>query len=180
MIDKAMAEEAEAQRAAAELAASPGMADARGGLLATLEARAVQKAPEPSFRLWPELLAWRKLTRGGGDASPAVREVEKRMIGEASIFASCLGFPAHWRGGLFMIVAPYGEYYWPFVVKAEQYRLWNPPAFQEGRAYALHPCPSGDPAWPHDRDANPYGQEDERAAQWDAGYIIGCHKETTQ
>jgi hypothetical protein len=46
-----------------------------------------------------------------------------------------------------------------------------PPAFEEGRAYMLHPCPSGDPEWPHRRDANPYPEGSDEHDAWDAGYI---------
>ncbi len=170
-VDSAMAAEAKAKRAAAELAASPRMTEARCALLGLLQARAVQKAPDPSFRLWTEMCAWRARRASRRDATPEEKALERRLLAEAKDFAACLGFRAYWSCGMFMIKAPYGEYYWAFVVETEQYRLWNPPAFQEGVAYMLAPCPSGDPSWPHRRDANPYASDDERHRQWDCGYI---------
>jgi hypothetical protein len=171
VIDAAMVEEAKAARAAAELSASPGMAKARDALVAILRARAAQKAHEPSYRLWTEMRAWRALDREKSATGPEAKALERRLVAEAKSFASCLGFGAYWHGGLLIIKAPYGEYYWPFVVEIEQYRLWNPPAFQEGVAYVRATCPSGDPEWPHHRDANPYPADDVRHHQWDAGFM---------
>lgn len=169
-VDAAMVEEAKAARAAAELSASPGMAEARGALVDLLQVRAAQKAHEPSYRLWTEMLAWRVLDRQKSATSPEAKALERRLIAEAKSFASCLGFGAYWSCGLLILKAPYGEYYWPFVVEIEQFRLWNPPAFQEGVAYMRSPCPSGDPMCPHDRDANPYPPDDVRHRQWDCGF----------
>lgn len=168
MVDAAHAAEQAEQARLAALAASPGMPEARTSLLGLLTARAEQKASEPSFRLWDGLLAWRRLSY---EEQKVNRDREKPLIEEAKIFASALGYESWWRGGLFMIKAPYGEYYWPFVVLREQYRLWEPPAYQEGVAYAKHPCPSGDPEWPHKRDANPYAAGTIERRQWDCGYM---------
>ncbi len=170
-----VAERENAERAAA-LAASPGMAAARADFLSLLAARKEQKAPEPSFALWTEMLAWRRRPREERDEDPEAKSLVKRMISEAKTFAACLGMDWCWSSSLFMIKAPYGTYHWPFVVEIEQYRLWSPPAFKEGRAYALHPCPSGDPKWPHDRDANPYADGTDERSQWDCGYILGLHE----
>jgi hypothetical protein len=115
--------------------------------------------------------AWRALDREKSATGPEAKALERRLVAEAKSFASCLGFGAYWHGGLLIIKAPYGEYYWPFVVEIEQYRLWNPPAFQEGVAYVRATCPSGDPEWPHHRDANPYPADDVRHHQWDAGFM---------
>jgi hypothetical protein len=166
-----MVEEAKAASAAAELSASPGMAEARRAVVDVLRSRAAQKAPDPSYRLWTEMLAWRVLDRQKSATGPEAKALERRLIAEAKSFASCLGFGGYWSLGLFIIKAPYGEYYWPHVVEIEQYRLWNPPAFQEGVAYMRSPCPSGDPICPHDRGANPYPADDERHRQWDAGFM---------
>jgi hypothetical protein len=171
VIDAAMVEEAKAARAAAELSASPGMAEARGALVDLLRARATQKAPDPSYRLWTEMLTWRVLDREKSATGPEAKALERRLIAEAKSFAACLGFGAYWSCGLFIIKAPYGEYYWPFVVEIEQYRLWNTPAFQEGVAYMRATCPSGDPTCLHDRDVNPYPADDERHRQWDCGFM---------
>ena len=170
VVDAARAAEQAHEARLADLAASPGMSEARSSLFSLLAARAEQKAPDPSFRLWDELLAWRRMTL---DERAAASAREKPLIEEAKAFAKALGFEAMWMGGLFMIKAPYGTYYWPFVVLREQYRLWQPPAYQEGIAYAKHPCPSGDPDWPHERDGNPYAEKTIERSQWDCGYMNG-------
>lgn len=167
VVKRAHAAEQKQRDHEASLTASPGMMEARCELLSIFQARAVQKAPEPSFALWSEFLAWRKLSFEERDRSPEARALEKRLIPAANSFASCLGFPAYWQNGSFIIKAPYGEYYWLFIVEIEQWRLWNLPAFQEGAAYALHP-PPGDNRY---RGANPYPEGDERHDHWDAGYI---------
>ena len=170
-VDAAMAAEARAERAAAELAASPGMTRS-----AVRPARPTPgpRCPEGARSFLPAVdgdCAWRARRASRRDATAEEKALERRLLAEAKNFAACLGFRAYWSCGMFMIKAPFGEYYWPFVVEVEQYRLWNPPAFQEGVAYMLAPCPSGDPEWPHDRDANPYPSDDERHRQWDCGYI---------
>lgn len=171
VVDAAIVAEQKAAQEAAALAATSGMPEARSGLLALLAVRQEQKAPEPSFRLWPEFLRFRAIQRRipyhKRKESRRTRAWEKRLVKEAKRFASFLGLRSYWSGGMFMI----GDYYWPFVVESEQYRLWQPKAYQEGRAYMLHPCPSGDPEWPHDRDANPYPKDSEEHQQWDAGYM---------
>lgn len=166
-----LAERENADREAA-LAASPGMAEIRGEFLSILAVRKEQKAPEPSFSMWTEMLVWRRRSRETRVEDPEEKALEKRMIAEAKIFASCLGMRWHWSCSLFMIKAPYGTYYWPFIVQIEQYRLWNTPAFQEGCAHALRP-PSDDQRY---RDANPYPSDDERHTQWDAGYIASFNQ----
>lgn len=168
LVEAAKKEEAEAQAAAARLAASPGMPEARATLLGMLSARAVQKAPEPSFRLWDDLKRYRKLPfEATYKAEGEVRELQKRLLKEADAFAELLGY--QWKRDC--IDAPYGCYIWHFVVEIEQYELWQPPAFLEGRAYRRHPCPSGNPKLPHLRGANPYPESTEEHTQWDCGYI---------
>lgn len=175
VVEAARKGEQEAAEAARALAATPGMTEARTGLVSLLAARAVQKASEPSYRLWDEIATYQALVLSSDDMARHVRRsflaLEKRLTKEARIFADCFGFRSYWSGGLFMIEGRDGAHHWPFVVQAEQYRLWNPPAFQEGRAYMMHSCPSGNPKWPHNRDANPYPKGSEERTQWDCGYI---------
>lgn len=174
VVDRACEAERKAAASSAELAATPGMTEVRLALLIHLQIRAIQKAPDPSFRLWDELQAFLAIPYDERMATKEVRELHRRLRCEAKAFAACLGY--EWRDD--RIKAPYGEYAWHFIVKAEQYKLWSPPAYQEGRAYALHPCPSGNPARPHHRDANPYEKVvgEERSEQWDVGFILGCHE----
>lgn len=168
VVSAARAAEREKKARQTSLAASPGMTEARTGLLGLLAARAVQKAPEPSYRLWDEFQRYLALPfERRFRPSKKIAKWERRLWNEAKVFLGLLGYEP--RGDCFK--APYGTYHWPFVVEIEQYKLWQPPAFLEGRAYMLHPCPSGDPKWPHHRDANPYPQETEAHRQWDAGYI---------
>ncbi len=176
VIEAARVAERENAAREAALAASPGMAVARATFLSLLAARAEQKAPEPSFPLWSELLAWRALPYEERKRSPEAVALEKRMIPEAKRFAAGLRIEWGWSSGLFMLNVPYGTYYWPFIVEIEQYRLWRPKAFEEGRAYMLDPCPSGDPAWPHHRDANPYPEGSVEYSQWDCGYVGSSHE----
>jgi hypothetical protein len=167
-VEAARKEEAEHRARQSAIAAAPGMPEARTALLDLLSARAGQKAPEPSFRSWEELKAYLRIPFEERDrATGEVRDLERRLFKEAEAFAKLLGY--RWRGE--SIEAPYGTYWWPFVVQVEQYKLWRPPAFEEGRAYMLHPCPSGDPEWPHRRDANPYPEGSDEHDAWDAGYI---------
>lgn len=162
VVEAAKIEEQKAAEAAAALAASPGMSETRSSLLSLLDARKVQKAPEPSFRLWDDLLAWES-TRGNLDEEERAK-AEKPLTAEAKRFAAALGFRAHWSGGLFDIEAPYGSYYWPFVVQREQYRLWRPRAYQEGEAYAARRRSKH-------RDGNPYPEGSVESSQWDCGYM---------
>ncbi len=170
VVDAARAAEEAHEARLTAIAASPGIPEARTSLLGLLAARVEQKAHEPSFRLWDDLLAWRRLSYEEQKVNGAK---ELPLIEEAKHFASALGFTFYWGGALFMIKAPYGEYYWPFVVLREQHRLWNKPAYQAGVAYAELPCPSGDPEVPHDRDANPYQEGSDEAQQWDCGLMNG-------
>lgn len=168
VVEAARVQEREKAQHEAALAAAPGMPEARASLLGLLAARAVQKAPEPSYRLWPELLRWRALpSEKRLHPSKKTAAWERRLWTEAKTFLALVGYEPD--GMAFK--APYGTYRWPFVVEIEQHRLWQTPAFLEGRAYMLHPCPSGDPKWPHHRDANPYPETALEHRAWDAGYI---------
>ncbi len=174
VIERAQKEERAAQERAAALAAAEGMAAQRSGFLALLQARQVQKAPEPSFRLWSELKRFIALSLDERDEpTKEIRDLTRRLLKEATIFIDCLGYS--WRGDT--INTPYGQFFWTVVIQVEQYRLWAPTPFREGLTYGSASCPSGDPKWSHHRDANPYYRGDERHAQWDAGYILGCHEE---
>lgn len=169
------AKDAEARHIAhlAELAAAPGMTEARTSLLALLQARMVQKRAEPSYRHWAELQRYRALPfEKTYKPSKRVAAWEKRLWKEARSFLALFGY--HFRGDY--VAAPYGEYHWGFVVELEQHRLWQSPAYLEGHAYALHPCPSGDPKWTHSRDANPHPKESAEHTAWDCGYIFGLHE----
>ncbi len=173
IVDAAREAEREHESRAAALAVSPGMPETRAALLSLLGARAEQKAPEPSFRLWDDLCAFLALDSDTRihNPTPEIEAQERRLVKEARRFTGHLGWGCYWSGDSLIIDAPYGSYYFTFVVKIEQWRLWQPKPFQEGRAYMLHPCPSGDPEWPHHRDANPYPDGSEESQQWDAGYI---------
>lgn len=169
------AKEAKAQHVArlAALAGAPGMAETRSSLLVVLRARMVQKQAEPSYRHWAELQRYRTLPfEKTYNPSKRVAAWEKRLWKEARSFLTLFGY--QFRGDY--VVAPYGEYHWGFVVELEQHRLWQSPAHLEGHAYALHPCPSGDPKWPHSRDANPYPKETAEHVAWDGGYIFGLYE----
>lgn len=166
VVDAAMAEEQKRAEHEAVLAASPGMAEARLELLGLLAVRKEQKAPEPSYRLWNEFLEWRR--ERAKTTTPKDAELEKRLIVEAKSFANDLGYEAYWGGELFMIKAIGGTFYWPFVVMTEQYRLWKPKAFMEGRAH-WH---NGDKTW---RDGNPYAKGSDEHLQWDCGYMSAEH-----
>lgn len=157
----------------AKLAATPGMTAARSSFLDVMVARAAQVFHLPSFKLWDDLHRWLSLpykvrSPRSGEPKQPVRALEKRLLKEAERFAEELGYA--W-GGWKCIKAPYGEYFWPFIIQIEQYKLWRPQAFCEGEAYMLHPCPSGNPEWPHSRDANPYPEGSEQHDQWDSGFI---------
>jgi hypothetical protein len=171
VVEAARGAEREHKERIAALAVSPGMPEARGDFIALLIARREQKAPEPSFKLWNEMMAWRMLPYEERPDDP------KSFIKEAKKFADTLGYDRYWSGGTFIIKAPYGDYHWPFIVKIEQWKLWQPAPFNEGRAFGLNPRK------PY-RDANPYDTRGKtyhapmtiEAMQWDAGYILGCHE----
>ena len=148
------------------LTASEGMTEVRGVLLDLLAVRKEQKAPEPSYPMWNELLEWRK-RRFEEMYLVGTKELRRAMFKAAKRFAATLGYAMSGD----CIEAPYGGYIWHFIIVIEQYRLWKPNAFMEGRAYMLQPCPSGDPSWPHNRDDNPYQNGTEECCQWDSGYI---------
>lgn len=174
VVDAAREAERQHEERLAALAASTGMPEARCAFLALLAARQEQKATEPSFRLWDEMLAWH--TRPV-DARP---DAPTAMIKEAKRFADVLGYQRYWSGSSFIIKAPYGDYHWPIIVEIEQWKLWKPAPFNEGRAFGL------DPQEPY-RAANPYDDRDGdyrapmtiEAKQWDAGYILGLHERRT-
>lgn len=150
-------ERQEAERLTA-LAVTPGMPEARASLVGLLAARAIQKAPEPSYRLWSEFLRWRALPfEKRLHPSRKTEAWEKRLVNEATVFLGLLGYER--RGGD-SFKAPYGTYYWPFVVNVEQHRLWRTPAFLEGQAQA-----------PRHRDANPYAKGTVEHDAWDGGYM---------
>lgn len=168
LVDAARAQERERVSLEARHTTEPGMTMTRKGLLDLLVVRRTQRAPEPSYRLWDELRQLRSLP-----AEERMRPSRELKTQERRLQREAVGFLAHFGympSGI-CFETPYGTYYWAFVVEVEQYRLWQPPAFREGAAYRLHPCPSGDPEWPHHRDANPYLYQTEEYRQWDAGYI---------
>jgi hypothetical protein len=166
VVDAAMEQERRHVERQAELAKAPGMTEVRDTLLGLLLIRKEQKAPEPSFPLWNELLEWRKRRYEEMYLSDT-KDLRKALLSAAKKFAANLGYKM--KGDC--IDAPYGDYIWHFTVVIEQYRLWQPKAFIEGRDYMLHPCPSGDPNWPHNRDDNPYPKDAEEHVQWDCGYV---------
>lgn len=168
IVEKAREEERQKIAAQAALAVEEGMAEARTDLLRLLTVRAMQKAPEPSYKLWSELHQYLSLSFEERYApTKEVKDLEIRLWKEAKSFAALLGYEV--RGDT--IEAPYGGYIWHFVIQIEQERLWQRTPFLEGKAYMLHPCPSGDPKWPHHRDANPYPAETADHTAWDCGYI---------
>jgi hypothetical protein len=160
IVDAAAAAERAASAAAAELAASPGMTEARTAFLDLLAARAVQKAPEPSYRLWDELAIYRAIPfEQRYKPTPEVRAMERRLIKEADVFLGHFGLR---RDGWDC----YGGYYFIFMVEAEQYRLWQRPAFLAGAAAS---------ATGGARD-NPYTDPEERR-QWESGFMHGARRE---
>ena len=168
VVDAAREAERENEARLAALAAAPGMAEARGGLLSLLAARQEQKAPEPSYRLWPEFLRWRALPIKKR-LHPAKQRAawEHSLWKEAKSFLALFGYQP--SGECFK--APYGTYHWPFVVAIEQYRLWQTPAFVEGVKHKQAPWPPANPKRPAYRDANPYPEGTEEHTAWDAGYM---------
>lgn len=165
VVEAARAAERENEARLAALAAAPGMAEARLGLVSLLAARQEQKAPEPSYRLWSEFLRWRALPfEKRLHPSKKTAAWERRLWKEAKSFLAFFGYPP--SGDCFK--APYGTYHWPFVVAIEQYRLWQTPAFVEGVEHKQAPWPSVDQKY---RDANPYPDGTEEHTAWDAGYM---------
>lgn len=163
MVRAALQERERRAAVLAELAAQPGMTDARTNLLNVLVARARQIFHEPSYRLWNDLQRWHSLpfkvrNPRRGEPKPPIAALEKRLRKEADRFAEILGY--RW-GARNYIAAPYGTYYWPFVIEIEQYKLWRPVEFCEGEAHGLNR--------PHD-DGNPYPEGSEKNRMWWCGY----------
>lgn len=131
VVDAATIAEREHETRVAAFSARTGMAEARTGLLDLLAARAVQKAPEPSFRLWDEFQAWMPVRR---DGTPETEATEKCLFKEAIRFLGFCGIRAYMtNGGMGMADAPHGTYYWPFIVETEQRRLWKDADLEAGR-----------------------------------------------
>jgi hypothetical protein len=174
VVDAAAAAEREHEAKLAALAASPGMRETRTSLLSLLAVRAEQKAHEPSYKLWDEFQAWMPNRR---DGKPETEATEKRLFKEAVRFLRFCGIPAYMtNGGMGMAKAPHGTYYWPFVVEAEQRRLWKDADLAAGRAVGLR-CLDSDDA--PSRDANPFeeaGHDSPRARAWEDGFLIGLHE----
>jgi len=155
---------AQAQREGAELAVreqarrtEPGMLDARAALLGLFVARAEQRKHTPSFRLWADLAAWVELDRAEReDGSLRHRALGRRLRREAEHFLSHFE-GIHYAGG-HIARAPYGNYWWPLIVEAEQFRLWQHPAFLEGQGA-------------RGREA-PYLDGSENARAWKAGRML--------
>lgn len=172
VVAAAQKEEREAADAAAALTATPGMAATRSALLSILGARQVQKAPEPSFRLWDEFQTWFAVPRGERS-----EEIEKRLFKEAKRFLGFCGIRAYMtNGGMGMAEAPHGTYYWPFIVETEQRRLWQDHDLEAGRSIG-RACLESDDA--PGRDANPFkdaGYDTPRARAWDDGFLLGLHE----
>ena len=168
LVRAARREQERAQAMQGALASSPGMSEVRSRLLELLRGRAEQKAPEPSYPLWRELLAYVALPFDERHRpTKDISTLKRRLWREAKRMLACLGYEP--RGDCFE--TPYGCYHWAFVVQIEQHKLWQTPAFLEARAYLAHPCPSGDPEWPHCRDANPHPEGTEAHVAWDCGFV---------
>jgi hypothetical protein len=171
IVDRARDAERRHKKHIAALAVSPGMPEIRSEFIALLAARQEQKAPEPSFKQWDEMMAWHMLPYKDRPDDP------KPFIKEAKRFADAIGYASYWSAFVLIIKAPYGDYHWPLIIKIEQWKLWQPAPFNEGRAFGQSPQE------PH-RDANPYDTRggDYRARmsieamQWDAGYILGSYE----
>lgn len=174
VVEAARIAEQSAAEAAAALAATPGMSEARGGFLALLSARQEQKAPEPSFRLWDEFQAWMLVRH---DETPESKATEKRLFKEAVCFLRFCGIRAYTtNGGMGMAEATHGTYYWPFIVETEQHKLWKNVDMAVGRAVGLA-CLDSEKA--PGRDANPFildGYDTPRARAWDNGFLLGSHE----
>lgn len=174
VIEAARKAEQELAAAQAAFAATPGMAEQRGGFLALLAARAEQKAPEPSFRLWDEFQAWMLVRH---DETQETKATEKRLAKEAIVFLGHCGISAYMtNGGMVMAEAAHGTYYWPFIVETEQRKLWKDVDLAAGREVGLA-CLASDDA--PGRDANPFergGPDAPRARAWDDGFLVGLHE----
>ncbi len=172
VVDAAM--EAERQYVANQdaLTASEGMTEVRGVFLDLLAVRKEQKAPDPSYRLWNEFRAWVAIPyeKRSGTKDKELQALERRLFQAAKKFAHDLGYTMSGD----CIKAPYGTYYWRFVVEVEQYQLWEPIAFLEGREHWLRPRNEGDKG-DRNRDDNPYQTESEEHRQWDCGFISSEH-----
>lgn len=174
VVEAARAAEREKEEQEAALAAEPGMPEARTALLGLLAVRMEQKAPEPSYRLWPEFQAWMLIRF---DKTPEVEATEKRLFKEAIVFLRLCGIKAYMtNGGMGMAEAPHGTYYWPFIVETEQRKLWKDVDMATGRAVGLA-CLGNDDA--PGRDANPFKLDDpdaSRSRAWDDGFLLGLHE----
>ena len=174
VVDAAKIEEQIAADTAAAFSAVLGMSEARASLVSLLAARAVQKAPEPSYLLWNEFQAW-MLVRF--DKTPEVKATEKRLFKEAISFLGFCGIKAYMtNGGMGMAEAPHGTYYWPYIVETEQRKLWNDADLAAGRVVGLARLMSGGAP---SRDANPFtlnGPDASRSRAWDDGFLLGLHE----
>jgi hypothetical protein len=157
LVRRAQIEDCRRELRAAKLAARPGMAEARGGLLALLSARVAAQAHKPSFRLWAEMHEYMALKVGERDLTPQLRARERRLRREAEMFLGNLGY--RW-GALDCFNTPYGCYFWPFVVMCEQYRLWGTAAFHEGVAARKR----------RRKNEAPYPDGSAEREAWESGY----------
>lgn len=163
LVRRAQAQERKARTRAARLAARPGMSGARYGLLAVLSARVASQAHKPSFRLWEEMREYLTLEVGERDTTAQLRARERRLHREAERFLGNFGY--RW-GSMNCFEAPYGELFWPFIVKCEQHRLWGSAAFHEGVSARKK------------RRANraPYPEGSIEREAWEAGYRCGVKR----
>ena len=131
LVEHAKAEEQATAARDAESASVPGMREARVKLLSCLGDRTAAIRSTPSFQLWSELGEFVSMDREGRDTIRG-RALERRLTREAEGF---LGNFKHvtFGGGQFA-EAPYGQFWWPYVVEAEQLRLWQHPVFLLGHA----------------------------------------------
>ena len=131
LVEHAKAEEQAAAAEAAELAALPSMREARIALLDTLNRRAIAIRATPSFRLWNELIEFHGLEGVERRETMRGKALERRLEREAEEFLRCCD-GVSFMGGY--AETPYGEFWWPFIVEAEQFRLWQHPSFLLGQA----------------------------------------------
>lgn len=170
LVEHARGEEQAATVREAEQAALPGMREARVSLLDVLGRRSSAIHSTPSFRLWNELTEFLALDRDGREAARG-QALERRLTREAEEFLRHCA-DVRYFGGRYA-AAPYGEFWWPFVVEAEQFRLWKHPTFLLGQAAETarracrRPPQRLDPPYPH-------GTVEYRA--WTAGEMVaGSH-----
>lgn len=171
LVEHAKAEEKAATARAAESAALPGMREARVRLLGALKRRAEQIHATPSFRLWNELIEFHAMEGFARRETMRGKAFERRLIREAEVFlGQCADIT--YSGGSYAR-APYGEFWWPLVVEAEQFRLWQHPSFLLGHAAETarrsrrRPLQRLDPPYP-------FGTVEWRA--WTAGErVVGSH-----